>query len=124
METRKRKQRIHRLTSFELPSKHSREYMTYFYLFKDLRDAFDLYIKEGDYVFDIGCGNKPYEKYIRELIKSESTDHYIGCDIVQSSDQKVDIICEATNIPVESCLYDIVICTQVVEHVFDHAKIF
>ncbi|MDR1090599.1 MAG: class I SAM-dependent methyltransferase [Prevotella sp.] len=113
-----------RQTNSELPSKYSQDYIINLYLFKDLKDAFASYIKKGDYVFDIGCGNKPYEKDIRNIIKSDLTDHYVGCDVVQSSEQKVDIICEATNIPADSSTYDIVICTQVIEHVFDHAKIF
>jgi SAM-dependent methyltransferase len=132
METRK--QGIHRLTNFELPSKHSSEYISSLYLFRNLRDIFNLYIKKGNCVFDIGCGNKPYEKYIRELIKCDIetlnnvngrvSDYYVGCDVVQSSEKKVDIICDATNIPVESSSYDIVICTQVIEHIFDHTKVF
>ena len=41
-----------------------------------------------------------------------------------SSEHKVDLICEATNIPVNSAQYNIVLCTQVIEHVFYHSKIF
>lgn len=115
-----RKNNLQRLSSFEMPRRSSRDYLHYHYYFKDLKNAFDTYIKENDSVFDIGCGNKPFEKYIRFLTKNGK---YQGCDAVQSSEQKVDIICEATNIPEQSGKYDIVICTQVIEHVFDHAKL-
>jgi SAM-dependent methyltransferase len=122
-----REENLHRQTDFKFPSKRSRGYIFYHYFFTDLKNVFDSYIKEGDSVFDIGCGNKPYEKYISKLINTKAgsdVSKYVGCDIVQSSEQKVDIICEATNIPEQSDRYDIVLCTQVIEHVFDHPKVF
>jgi SAM-dependent methyltransferase len=100
------------------------EYIYYRYYFKDLKDMFDTYIKENDTVFDIGCGNKPFESYIRTLTKKYDRSAYRGCDIVQSSEQRVDIICDVTNIEEKSSAYDIVICTQVIEHVFEHSKVF
>jgi len=115
-----RKANIPRLASFKKPSRLNWDYIHYHYYFKDLKDVFDAYIKESNKVFDIGCGNKPFEAYIRSLTKN---DDYRGCDVVQSSEQKVDVICEATNIPEPSAKYDIVICTQVIEHVFDHVKL-
>ncbi len=66
-------------------------------------------------LLDIGCGNKPYEKMFQGKISS-----YTGCDVVQSSEQKVDIICPATAIPVPAASFDTVLCTQVIEHVADH----
>jgi len=66
-------------------------------------------------VLDIGCGNKPYEKWFNTK-RSE----YVGCDIIQSDLQKVDIICNANNIPLENELFDTVISTQTIEHVEDH----
>ena len=64
-------------------------------------------------VLDIGCGNKPYEKLFSQCIS------YLGCDIVQSSGKKVDIICEANNIPLEKDSINTILCTQVIEHVAD-----
>lgn len=66
-------------------------------------------------VLDIGCGNKPY----LDLFPKSVTE-YIGCDIVQSDLNRVDIICEANNIPLESNSMDTVFSTQVIEHVADH----
>jgi hypothetical protein len=34
-------------------------YLYYQHFFADLKDIFAAYIKSGDHVFDIGCGNKP-----------------------------------------------------------------
>jgi SAM-dependent methyltransferase len=115
---------IPRLANFKTPSKLSMEYIYYRYYFKDLKGVFDAYIKENDTVFDIGCGNKPFEAYIRTLTKNDDTSAYRGCDIVQSSEQKADIICDVTNIAEKSSAYDVVICTQVIEHVFEHFKVF
>lgn len=66
-------------------------------------------------VLDIGCGNKPYEKIFEGKISE-----YIGCDIVQSDQEKVDILCEAHNIPLPDNSFDTVVSTQVIEHVKDH----
>jgi SAM-dependent methyltransferase len=65
-------------------------------------------------VLDIACGNKPYEKLFSHC-KS-----YLGCDIVQSSNNKVDIICDATNIPLESNTFNTVISTQSIEHIANY----
>lgn len=44
-------------------------------------------------VLDIGCGNKPYKSLF------DHCESYIGCDIGQSSENLVDIICDAAQIP-------------------------
>jgi SAM-dependent methyltransferase len=64
---------------------------------------------------DIGCGNKPYE----EIFGGIATE-YIGCDVVQSDQNKVDVICLATEIPLPDESFDTVFSTQVIEHVEDH----
>jgi SAM-dependent methyltransferase len=65
-------------------------------------------------LLDIGCGNKPYEHFFPGV----ST--YTGTDIIQSSLNRVDILCEATSIPVARDQYDTVLSTQTLEHVADH----
>lgn len=115
---------LKRLSDIEMPSKYNREYIYYKYYLADIQDVLRKYISEQNTVFDIGCGNKPFENYIRTLIKNNSPYMYIGSDVVQSSDNKVDIVCDATYIPVSSSSYDVVICTQVIEHIFDHIKVF
>jgi SAM-dependent methyltransferase len=66
-------------------------------------------------LLDIGCGNKPYEALFASRVRE-----HIGCDVVQSSDQRVDVICPATDLPFEVASYDTVLITQVIEHVADH----
>jgi SAM-dependent methyltransferase len=66
-------------------------------------------------LLDIGCGNKPYQSTVAPYI-----DEYIGCDIVQSSKNCVDILSPANNIPLDAESFDTVISTQTIEHVEDH----
>jgi SAM-dependent methyltransferase len=66
-------------------------------------------------VLDIGCGNKPYEDWF-----STNITDYIGCDIIQSDLHKVDVLCPANKIPLDSETFDTVISTQTIEHVEDH----
>ena len=44
----------------------------------------------------------------------------VGCDIVQSDSNKVDVICPATELAFETNTFDTAFCTQVLEHVYDH----
>lgn len=91
-------------------------YLVYKPLIRDLKTSIEKYAT--GIVLDIGCGNKPYE-----VLFSKNIEKYLGCDIVQSSLEKVDIICEAHNVPLESGSVDTVLCTQVIEHVPDHNKL-
>ena len=65
-------------------------------------------------LLDIGCGNKPYQRML------ENVDAYIGCDIVQSSQNKVDVMSSAMSLPFCTESFDTVFSSQVIEHVEDH----
>ncbi len=91
-------------------------YLSYRFLFSDLKEAIDKYARGT--VLDIGCGNKPYKHFFEGKINK-----YIGCDIIQSDKNEVDIICPATDIPVDSDTSDTIFTTQVIEHVADHRKL-
>lgn len=90
-------------------------YLTYKFLFQNLKVAIEMNAK-GD-VLDIGCGNKPYLSFFGKNINS-----YVGCDIAQSDKNLVDIICKATDIPLQDESKDTIFSTQVIEHVSDHKK--
>ncbi|MCD6012637.1 MAG: Methyltransferase type 11 [Flavipsychrobacter sp.] len=85
------------------------------FLFRDLKHVIEKYGK-GD-VLDIGCGNKPYKCFFQNISR------YTGCDIVQSSEGLVDIICQAVDIPLSDNSVDTIFTTQVIEHVADHRKL-
>ncbi len=107
-----REENIRRLSSHEI-SLNNIHYLVYKSYHSDLFYSLRKYAKLR--LLDIGCGNKPYQDIITSQI-----DEYIGCDIVQSSENKVDIICEATDIPIPDKSFDTVISTQVIEHIADH----
>ncbi len=107
-----RTENIARLSSTKASINHP-YYIEYKFLFKDLEDAVKKYAK-GD-LLDIGCGNKPYSPFFDGLL-----DSYVGCDIVQSDKNLVDIISPATDIPLPDECKDTVFSTQVIEHVADH----
>lgn len=63
-------------------------------------------------MLDVGCGNKPYEAVFRGRVEE-----HIGCDLVQSSENRVDVCCPATALPFRDGSVDTVLSTQVIEHV-------
>jgi SAM-dependent methyltransferase len=106
-----REQGLVRLNKIKM-SKNDHDYIVMKHLVDDLRRVIPLYAR-GD-VLDIGCGNKPYEPLFNGTSES-----YVGCDVVQSSENKVDVICEAVNLRFEDAQFDTVFSTQVIEHVED-----
>ena len=88
-------------------------YLVYKPLIRDLEKCVKKYAKGR--VLDIGCGNKPYQAMFKNLITE-----YVGTDIMQSNLKKVDVICEATKIPLPDASFDTVFSTQAIEHVADH----
>ena len=99
-----------RLSGIKL-SKGDSTYLVYKSLFRDLQIAIDKYASGK--LLDIGCGNKPYKALMKSVTE------YIGCDIVQSSNNTVDILSAATKIPVDNNSFDTVFSTQTIEHVED-----
>jgi len=96
-------------------SKNARDFLVMHFLIKDLKTTISEFAKGS--VLDIGCGNKPYEGLFAGKINS-----YFGCDVVQSSQSKVDVICPATALSFEDNTFDTVFSTQVIEHVDDPFK--
>lgn len=107
-----RAENISRLSSIKLKPKNS-DYIHLYFLLQDLKKAIEEYGK-GD-LLDLGCGNKPYEEWYEPVTRSQ-----VGCDIIQSSANRVDVICLATELKFADNSFDTVLCTQVMEHVFDH----
>jgi SAM-dependent methyltransferase len=106
-----RVQQLNRLSDISL-KKTNPYFLVYVYLFRDLKFAISKYA--GNKILDIGCGNKPYEEFF------DKNAEYVGCDIIQSNQNKVDIISLATKIPLEDETFDTIFSTQTIEHVFDH----
>jgi len=67
----------------------------------------------GQRVLDVGCGPKPYYPFFA------SAAAYVGVDVQENA--AADIVGSAEAIPAEDASFDVVLCTQVLEHVDDPA---
>jgi ubiquinone/menaquinone biosynthesis C-methylase UbiE len=111
-----REEGIQRLSSFKLKS-NDQHFIVNSFLFNDIALAVKSHAKGK--VLDVGCGNKPYKNLFIPYATS-----YVGCDIIQSSEQCVDVVCPATKLAFEDSVFDTVFSSQVIEHVEDtHAMI-
>jgi len=68
----------------------------------------------GKRVLDVGCGDKPYYPFFSTAAS------YIGLDVQQNPNADLHGAAEA--IPAEDDSFDLVICTQVLEHADDPAQ--
>ncbi|MFT6841473.1 MAG: SAM-dependent methyltransferase [Psychroserpens sp.] len=68
------------------------------------------YVRKGDTILDYGCGNMPYKRLFEDRCKN-----YIGVDF--SENDQADLHLTDGRIPLESNSVDVVISTQVLEHV-------
>jgi len=67
----------------------------------------------GKRVLDVGCGLKPYYPFFANAAE------YVGVDVVDGP--TTDLVGPVEALPVEDASFDIVLCTQVLEHVDDPA---
>jgi SAM-dependent methyltransferase len=77
-----------------------------------LRRAADRYVSTGLDVLDVGCEDKPYYPLFAARAKT-----YLGTDVVPGP--LVDRVCPVEKLDVDSSSIDLVLCTQVLEHVRD-----
>ena len=80
-----------------------------------LTQAIELYLNDKKKIkmADIGCGTKPYFPLFKE-----KTQEYVGIDVEKS--ETVDIVSSAEKLPVVDNCFDIVLSTQVLEHIRDY----
>jgi SAM-dependent methyltransferase len=109
-----RSENLPRLSDWQVKSKNW-NYIHYYFLNRDIIDAVSQYAKGC--LLDLGCGNKPYESLYNSFTGSQ-----IGCDIIQSDKNRVDVICPVTALAFPDESFDTILCTQVLEHVFEHDK--
>ena len=77
-------------------------------------------IKKGDKILDAGAGGCPYMKYFLKA-DYESTDIHQPTGKIYKT--KHDFLCNLDNIPKKNNSYDVVINTQVLEHVENPEKV-
>jgi SAM-dependent methyltransferase len=66
-------------------------------------------------VLDVGCGVKPYYPFFAEVASE-----YVGVDVVENP--AADLLGCVESLPVEDGTFDVVLCTQVLEHCDDPAQ--
>ena len=66
-------------------------------------------------VLDVGCGVKPYYPFFAEVAAE-----YVGVDVVENP--AAELLGPVEALPVEDASFDVVLCTQVLEHCDDPAQ--
>jgi len=66
-------------------------------------------------VLDVGCGPKPYYPFFAHI-----SSEYIGVDVVENP--VAELLGSVEALPVEDASFDVVLCTQVLEHCDDPAQ--
>lgn len=107
-----RARNLPRRSSVQIRSKEQ-YYIHLYFLLRDIEQAIRKYASGK--LLDIGCGNKPYSVWYEPL-----TSGSVGCDMVQSDGSKADVLCPATALSFPDNSFDTALCTQVLEHVYDH----
>jgi SAM-dependent methyltransferase len=69
----------------------------------------------GYRVLDVGCGPKPYYPFF-----AERASEYVGIDVVENP--AAEFLGSVEALPVEDASFDVVLCTQVLEHCQDPAQ--
>lgn len=67
-------------------------------------------------IVDVGCGRRPYESLLKPI-----TARYVGVDWTEGP--KVDVVAPAEELPFEDESFDLLLSTQVLEHVDDPARV-
>jgi len=69
----------------------------------------------GYRVLDVGCGPKPYYPFF-----AERSSEYVGVDVVPQP--AAELVGSVEELPVEDGAFDLVLCTQVLEHCDDPVR--
>jgi SAM-dependent methyltransferase len=70
---------------------------------------------EGSRLLDVGCGRKPYYPVFADRVSA-----YVGVDMVENP--VAELLGPIEALPVEDGSFDVVLCTQVLEHCDDPAQ--
>lgn len=89
------------------------DYLTCRYLWRNIEQAIESAKKTASsprpVVLDVGCGHKPYRGCFGSA-------HYLGMDRT-TEDSSPNLLGSACRIPIRTGAVDIILCTQVIEHV-------
>jgi len=100
------------------PRRSDRHYLVLSSLAEQIRAVVDTRLADGRMVrvLDVGCGDKPYLPLFAERASS-----YRGLD--RAAGPLVDDIGSAESLPYDQSSFDLVLCTQVLEHADDPSEV-
>jgi SAM-dependent methyltransferase len=84
-----------------------------------LEQALHQWIRDCVRVADIGCGEQPLRLIVEGL-----GGKYTGVDVGQNLQGTVDVIADITRLPLSQNSFEVVLCTEVLEHIPDTAAAF
>jgi SAM-dependent methyltransferase len=99
------------------PSLVRSDYFVVRALARFIEDALRAHVRPGMLVVDVGCGEQPW----RPLVEALGA-RYVGADVHQNTAGSVAFRCAADAVPLRRRSADLVLCTEVVEHVPDPAR--
>jgi SAM-dependent methyltransferase len=89
-----------------------------YFVLRVLKSFFDRaisrWVRAGASVLDVGCGEQP----LRPMVE-RAGGQYTGVDVAQNLAGTVDVVADITDIPLPDDSFDVVLCTEVLEHVAD-----
>jgi SAM-dependent methyltransferase len=71
-------------------------------------------VTRGNKVADVGCGEQP----LRRWIEARGA-QYTGIDVSQNASNSVEVVASILSLPIDNNTFDVVYCTEVLEHVPD-----
>jgi len=77
------------------------------FMLRELRSS----VRPGVKVADVGCGEQPLRRTIEDL-----GGLYTGIDVTQNAQRSVDIVADISALPVRASTFDVVLCSDVLEH--------
>jgi ubiquinone/menaquinone biosynthesis C-methylase UbiE len=81
-------------------------------------------VPDGSMVLDVGAGSCPYREFFRHCVYNTQDFTQLQPDQLRHGNYgKIDYVCDAGSIPVADGTFDVVLCTEMLEHVPDPLKV-
>lgn len=78
----------------------------------------------GSKVLDVGAGSCPYRNQLQHCeYKTQDFQQLTSSQLRNGSYGQIDYVCDASSIPVEDASFDVIICTEVLEHILEPIKV-